>query len=116
TELLAELPSRRQMRFFAENSQEIRALVTSFSGYATNIDEYTIRDWLSQFDDDHLDLGLKLLKHVKFYKQPRVIRELKVLHQTLEQINGNQREMIFCALGQAAKSGNSLLHTYRVAN
>jgi len=110
------LPSRTQRSFFQEKSGDIEALARNFSGYATNIDEYSIRSWLAQFDDNHLDVGLKLLKHVEFYKQPRVVHELQVLHETLEQINDNQREMIFCAFGQAGKSGDSLLHTYRIAN
>ena len=64
-----------------------------------------------------MDVALKLLRHVEFYKQPRVIEELRVLHQTLQQINNSQREMKFCALGaQAAKSGESLLYKYKVAN
>ncbi len=110
------MPSRRQNRFFTQNAQNIDSLARTFSGHASVIDVYKIRNWLSQFSDDHLDIGLKLLRNVLYYDYPAIVHELKILHETLKQINENRRTMLLSSLGAVGTSSGALMHAYRLAN
>ncbi len=110
------MPSRRQNRFFAQNAQEIESLATTFSGHPSVIDVFKVRNWLSQFSDEHFGVGLKLLRNVTYFDHPTIVNQLKTLHETLEQIKERTQAIILSSVGAVGTSSGTLMHSYRLAN
>jgi len=112
------LRTGKYRQFFDDHAEEISLLTLEFSGYnLRTIDDTAIRNWLTQFRDDHLNVAVKLLHHVDYYDGPRVLGEQKKLHQQLLILNATEkRRILFCPFGQAGKSSGVLLHQFKLAN
>ena len=73
----------RYQDFFDEHCQEISELERRFGSYVFPIDSSRIRNWLRQFGEENLGLGLKLLKCVDYYSPSRLLTESRELHAQL---------------------------------
>ena len=69
--------------FFDRHEDEISDFESRFNSYVFPIDRSKIRNWLRQFGENHLGLGLKLLNNVDYYSPSRILRESRELHQQL---------------------------------
>jgi len=69
--------------FFDRHEPEITNFETRFNSYVFPIDRSRIRNWLRQFGENHLGLGLKLLNNVDYYSPSRLLNESRELHQQL---------------------------------
>jgi len=79
--------------FFDANDGQIAILDRRFSSYVFAIDRSGIRNWLRQFGEKHLGLGLKLLSSVNYYSPSRLLNESRELHRqllTYKEMNNNE--------------------------
>jgi len=110
------LPGDKKDEFLERHDGEIDGLAQHFGGYIVHVDKVSIRRRLRQFKTEHLEIGLKLLHHVHFYDQHRVLTEQRLLHRQLNQVVGAGREIIYASFGSPGTSGDELIHRYRLAN
>ncbi|MFQ5821915.1 MAG: hypothetical protein ACE5I5_18150 [Candidatus Heimdallarchaeota archaeon] len=104
-------------KFFDIHHEDILRLERKFAGYWTGLDKYDIRSWLLQFEMEHRELGLKLLHHVDYYSQSRVIREVRQIHeQILALAGGTLQDTYFASFTPPGKSGDELLPRYRLGS
>lgn len=69
--------------FFDSHDAQIASLASQFSSYVFHIDRNSIRNWLKQFGENHIELGLKLLSNVQYYSPARILDESRELHRQL---------------------------------
>jgi hypothetical protein len=103
--------------FFEVHDAKISELEYKFTEYWSGIDKYSIRKWISQFNEEHRGLALKLLQKVDYYNQARVMRSSRALHsQLMEIIDENLGNTYFASFTPPGKSGDEILPRYRLAN
>jgi hypothetical protein len=81
--------------FFDKYEPQITSMAIKFGSYVFPIEASHIRNWLRQFGEDNLELGLKLLNNVDYFSPSRLINESRELHnQLLAYKNINQEDLI----------------------
>jgi hypothetical protein len=104
--------------FYAIHNREIERLERKFSGYFPEIDSYSIREWLQQFENDaDREVGIRLLGYVKYYKNSHITDEAKELYlhiQQLDQFNVNCS--YFIGFGNAGHGSDIIVERFRYGN
>lgn len=97
----------------------IASWVGRFQGYRVLVDRPQIEHWLAQFQDDHRDLAARLLDAVDFINPAQIEQALRAAlghlpgwHRDDNNRTGRWR---FVALGGTGKSGERMMHHFRVA-
>jgi len=102
--------------FYAKHNKPLTELAEHFAQYG-NVDRPAIRAWLNQFKGNHKEIGLKLLRAIKWYDKTRVNIGLQTLLNEVKRIESDGLEGIFfSSLGIAGKSGHEILTMFRRAN
>lgn len=108
---------RESDQLFNGLQDRILALERKFAGYWTVIDRAMIRNWLRQFDREHIMIALKLLENVDYYDQGRVINGTRQMYIQLSSLEGRDlNKFLFATFTPPGKSGDELLSKYRLAN
>ena len=96
----------KKERFFSKNQEVISQLAQTFSSYPNGITKNSIQAYLSQFKDDDLGLGLKILENVDYYDPTRMMNLCRQLGTTIHALNGsNFNNVILCPISPS--SGDS---------
>jgi hypothetical protein len=87
------------------------------------INDGTIRNWLRQFGEENLELGLKLLNYVDFYSPSRILTESIELHNQLKAYKEMENEELlniptyFIDLSfSSGRSQDEFIPKYRLAS
>ena len=107
--------------YWQKNDSRINILHRNFASYRGVITKETIIAWLNQFEnDEHAEIGLKLLENVDYYDQVKVHTLLRTMKRLIEDYVQSQGEATiqirFCGFGYAGTSGPAILRDYRDAN
>jgi hypothetical protein len=91
-----------------------------FSGYRVHVSRARIQQWLDQWQNEHRDLGARLLDAVDFYREDQlanayrsVLGNLPGWSKKASDREGRWRFVAFST--RAGESGERMLHTFRVA-
>jgi hypothetical protein len=92
-----------------------------FEGYRYNVSEYRIHNWLKQFQSEDYDLASRVLDCVDYISQSQISTAFKTMLDTLpgwDRKESNRRgKWRFVPFSiSAGESGDSMLHTFRLAN
>lgn len=98
-----------------------RSWVRSFAAYRHPVNDNTITQWLSQFDESHRDTAARILDAIEFFDAQRIAAFYRAGLNMMEgwHIDPAQRrgQWRFCGWSTSAgESGDSMLHNFRIAN
>ena len=103
------------------DADRLTTWVDKFAGYPTQISRPRLTQWLSQFNNNHHDLGARLLDAVEFFREDHVTNAYRSVLGSLPgwskqatQRRGRWRFVAFSV--RSGESGDRMLHTFRVAN
>lgn len=91
-----------------------------FAGYRVEVTEERLQSWLDNFDDEHLDLGARVLDAVTFLTAEDMEKAIRKTVESLpgwdnnpEKLTGKWRFVAFSK--SAGESGDTMLHKCRTA-
>ncbi len=103
------------------DAKRLKAWTDEFGAYRHAVTKASIESWLDQFESGDRDLGARVLDAVDFYGAERIAAGFRSALSSLEgwdkspsQRQGRWRFVAFS--GSAGKSGDAMLHQFRLAN
>ena len=103
------------------NAKRFNTWINEFASYRHAVTQVLIEGFLNQFDQGDRDLAGRLLDSVDFYASQRIAALLRTALQSIEGWHANPAQRVgrwrFVSLsGSAGKSGDVMLHHFRLAN
>ena len=94
--------------------------MADFGGYRHQVTEAKIERWLEQFDEPHQDLAARILDGIDFIGRTQMSNLFRDVLGAIPgwHDNPNQRKGRWCFVaysGSAGESGDSMLHSFRIA-
>jgi hypothetical protein len=101
--------------------RRFRSWINEFGAYRHAVTQLTIENWLKQFKPRDRDLAARLLDSVDFYAGQRIAASLRNALGSIEGWHANParrtgRWRFVSFSGSAGKSGDAMLHQFRLAN
>lgn len=108
-------------RILVEHGVDVEELAEKYHDFnPVSVDGARVAKWLAQFKEEDRLLAIRLGKQLEYFGTPRVMQQLRTLHELVLQrlsVEGKSIEDArFFAAGRAGESGGELITRYRNAN
>jgi hypothetical protein len=98
-------------KFLIDNQRKIEELAQRLASYAKRIDKDNINHFLTQFDAEHMGIGLKLIDNVDYYDGTRRLGLIDdICGMILKLTSKSLENVVFCPLKQFSGDSSDQVH------
>jgi hypothetical protein len=107
--------------FGAQNDRDLDEIAATFAGYEPRpVDRPRLLSWLNNLQRQHWQLGIKLLRQVKYYGIAEIMRLMTplrdVIRGQLEADGYDEAHAVYVPYGRVGESANDVIRRFRNVN